>query len=425
MTKTTLILSHIATLAVGAFGTYMIAPSIKDSGKTTKNGGETTTFSGEPGSSGGSSSTLPDTDSMSSISLEQSGYQLGYEDPLAALDKAKQIPGRDNRMIFTESVYTAWGEKDGVKAAEWVLANLKGVEKSDALYNVADGWAESDPAGAAKWFDDNTSGVNREDAIYEILESWGRKSPEEALAWADGLDDYTRSGVMDALAEGWAATDPAGAAKAVDKLLDYDFGDEFAMNVAGQWASTAPEDAAAWAATLNNSDARAISFMEIGTEWAMVEPKKATDWIASLTSEEDKLYASLGVALGWSEHDPGGSLQWAVTNVDNPNTRQRIIEDVMLDWSSNDPNSAAEWLNAQAPGPENDEVLSTFSSAIIDIDPESAVTWASTISDEAKRSENVGNLLEEWIAMDGNRARKWVDNSPLSPELKKKFGTKQ
>jgi hypothetical protein len=111
--------------------------------------------------------------------------------------------------------------------------------------------------------------------------------------------------------------------------------------------------------------------------------------------------------------------------VDNPNTRQRVIEDVMLDWSSNDPSSAAEWLNAQPGGPQNDEILSTFSSAIIDIDPQSAVTWASTISDEAKRSENVSMLLEEWIAMDGKRARKWVDKSNLDADTKQRFGTGQ
>ena len=71
----------------------------------------------------------------------------------------------------------------------------------------------------------------------------------------------------------------------------------------------------------------------------------------------------------------------------------------MLDWSSNDPNSAAEWLNAQPSGPQNDEILSTFSSAIIDIDPQAAVTWASEIYDEVQRDENLSMLLEEWVAL--------------------------
>jgi hypothetical protein len=385
--KPALILSHLGTLVAGAAVAYLVIPALNSpkGGEGGDVGGEVTTFSGEPGSKGGEAPAGGIPTNLSSVNLEKSGYQLGSQDPLAAIAAAKNIPGRDNRYLFTESVFTAWGEKNGLEAAQWALANLKGVEKSDALYNIADGWAEADPAAAALWFNENTSGINREDAIYEILESWGRKGPEAALAWAENLDEYTRSSVMDSLAEGWAANDPQGAAKASEKLLEYDFGDEFVMNIAGQWASTDPGSAATWAGTI-------------------------------------KLYASLGVALGWSEHDPGAALGWAVGTVQNPGTRQRIIEDVMLDWSSTDPTAAAEWLNAQPKGPKNDEVLATFSSAIVDLDPESAVTWASTITDEAKRTENISSLLEEWIAMDGDSARKWVAGSKLSDDLKKKFG---
>lgn len=424
--KPALILSHLGTLVAGAAAAYLAIPALNSpkGGDGGEAGGEVTTFSGDPGSKGGSAPAAGTPTNLSSVSLEQSGYQLGSQDPLAAIAAAKKIPGRDNRYLYTESVFTAWGEKNGLEAAQWVLSNLKGVEKSDALYNIADGWAETDPAAAAIWFSENTSGINREDAIYEILESWGRKAPEAALTWAEGLDDYTRSSVMDSLAEGWAANDPQGAAKASEKLLEFDFGDEFVMNIAGQWASTDPGAASAWAGTITHTDARAIAHLEIGTEWAMDDPDKATSWINTLKTDEDKLYASLGVALGWSEHDPGAALGWAVGTVENPDTRQRIIEDVMLDWSSTDPTAAAEWLNAQPKGPKNDEVLSTFSSAIIDVDPESAVTWASTITDEAKRTENVSSLLEEWVAMDGDAARQWVAGSKLSDDLKKKFGPK-
>ncbi len=420
--KPALIASHLATLAVGAAAVYVVVPSIRSPQGAGGGSGAVTTFSGEPGQKGSSSSATGLPTNLTSVNLGQAGYQMGTQDPLAAIAAAKNIPGRDNRYLFSESVYTAWGEKNGLEAAQWAVANLKGTEKSDALYNIADGWGEADPAAAALWFSENTSGVIREDAIYEILESWGRKSPDNALAWAESLDEYTRSMVMDSLADGWASHDPEGAAKAATKLLEYDFGDEFVMRVAGQWATESPTGAAAWAGTLENTDARAIAHLEIGTSWAQDDPAKATSWIESLSSDDDKLYASLGVAMGWAEHDPGNALKWAVTSVQTPETRQRIIEDVMLDWSSSDPAAAADWLNAQPKGPQNDEVLATFSSAIIDVDPESAVTWASTISDAAKRDESVAMLLEEWIAMDGDNARQWVAASNLSADLKSRFG---
>lgn len=420
--KPVLILTHLGTLAVGAVAATLLVPSLrspKNSGSS-ENGVSATTFiAGVP--DGGSSGDLS-VGSLSSVSLEQSGYRMGREDPLAALAAAKSIPGRENRQVYTEAVYTAWGEKNGQEAVEWVMANLKGVERADALYYIADGWGESDPAAAAAWFNENTSGTNREDAIYEILESWGRKAPQDALAWAESLDEYTRSSVMDSLASGWASHDPQGAAKAAEQLMDHDFGDEFVMSIAGQWANSNPAEAANWAATLKNEDARAIAFMEIGTEWGMSDPSKAAAWLATLQTAEDKSYAALGIAQGWAEHDPGSSLKWAVASVDDPETRLRIIEDVMLDWSYTDPSAAAEWLNAQPKGPQNDEVLATFSGAIIDLDPESALTWASTISDEAKRNENLQSLIEQWIAMDEDEAREWISKSQLSPDIKAKFG---
>jgi hypothetical protein len=66
-------------------------------------------------------------------------------------------------------------------------------------------------------------------------------------------------------------------------------------------------------------------------------------------------------------------------------------------------------------------VLSTFSNAIVDVDPESAVTWAMTITEEVKRNENLNGLLEQWVAMDGEAARKWVAGSKLGDDVKKKF----
>ncbi len=429
MKKNKLLLSNIVSLILGAVVTFIVVKNTggKSSGTdNSANGGtQTLTIDGANMSKGGSSTGNLSAETINPFHLEQAGYQDGLNDPKGALDKANSIPGRDNRLAYLQSVFTAWGEKDGAAAADWVEANLKGMDKSDALFNIADGWAEKDPEAAALWFDANTNGTTREDAVWEILEAWGRKSPVKALAWADNLDAFTRSGVMDALAEGWAAKDPAAAAAAGKDLLQYDFGDEFLMNVAGQWASSDPKSAAAWANTLDSPDLRAVTHMEVGTEWGMSDPRAATSWIQSLPNEEDRSYAALGTALGWSEHDPGAALEWSVSAIDDEDTRQRVVEDVMLNWSTNDPNSAAKWLNDQPKGERHDEVLSTFSTAIIDIDPESAVTWAATISDPAQKTEHLTMLLDEWVAMDGKFARDWIRNSNLDEGLKTQFGGKK
>lgn len=99
-------------------------------------------------------------------------------------------------------------------------------------------------------------------------------------------------------------------------------------------------------------------------------------------------------------------------------------ESVYTDWGEKDGAAAADWVNSNLKGIEkSDEILSTFSSAIIDIDPQAAVTWASEIYDEGQRNENLSMLLEELVAMDGNSGRRWVNRSNLSDDLKQRFGT--
>jgi DNA primase len=112
--------------------------------------------------------------------------------------------------------------------------------------------------------------------------------------------------------------------------------------------------------------------------------------------------------------------------MDIPGRDNKLIytESVYTAWGEKDGATAADWVNSNLKGIEkSDEILSTFSSAIIDIDPQAAVTWESEIYDGGQRNENLSMLLEEWVAMDGSSGRQWVSRLKLSDDLKQCFGT--
>jgi hypothetical protein len=136
------------------------------------------------------------------------------------------------------------------------MANLKGFSKSEALYYIADGWAKSDPAQAARWFNANTSGELLEDAMGQILEAWGRQDPHEAFAWIDHLDEFIQASAMEGLA------------------------------------------AAAWVSELQNREAREAAEMKI--------------------------------AHAWSERDPGAAMDWAFDNLDDSNHARQVAKEIML-----------------------------------------------------------------------------------------------
>ena len=79
----------------------------------------------------------------------------------------------------------------------------------------------------------------------------------------------------------------------------------------------------------------------------------------------------------------------------------RIVnESVGQEWAMLAPNACGEWLREQPFGPDMDPAIDFFSQIIVRDDGESAVQWASRISDPARREQLLQIVLEEWSVRD-------------------------
>ena len=353
--------------------------------------------------------------------LDKVGERMALADPEAAVKRALEIPGHDNREAYLGSVLRTWGEKDGETAALWARDYFKGEQLTDALYYIGDGWAEADPEGAATWFNENTEGTVLDDAMWEALESWGRKDPAAAFAWTANLDDYVKSDAMQGLAEGWGAVDPEGAIKAGMEMGSVDYAEEFVTSVMTQWAGSDPEKAAGWALTVVNERLRAGVLGELGEIWAQTEPEKAAEWIRGIEDPGNRRFAENGLAIGWSEHDPGGAINWALDSGTDPAHLDEMVGDIIFNWANLDPRSAVNWLREQTAGPKTDRVLRAFTTEIADDDPRAAVVWASQINDPALRESHLRDMMQSWVELYGERAREGIQALDLPAELKAEF----
>lgn len=342
-------------------------------------------------------------------------------DPEAAVRRAREIPGHDNREAYLGEVLRAWGEKDGVAAATFARDYFQGEQLTDALYYIADGWAEADPAAAAGWYNENTTGSVLDDAMWEALESWGRKDPGKAFAWTENLDDYVKSTAMQGLAEGWGAVDPAAAAAAGLEMRETDYGAEFLVSVTTQWAGSDPEAAAVWADGIVDEQLRGAIVNELAEVWSHTDPAAAAGWAAGLADPGAKRAAQVGIAVGWSEHDPGGAIEWALGAIDDPDQLDEMVGDITFNWSNLDPRGATRWLDAQTPGEKTDRVLKAFSGMVIEEDPEAAVVWATRISDPAARDAHVRGLLDGLVGVYGESARRAIQGFQLPDEVKQAY----
>lgn len=354
---------------------------------------------------------------VSDRGLRKMGAQGALSDPIAAIERANELPRMD-RYAYLDAVFSAWGEKDGMGAASWISQNLQGSEKADALTSLASGWADSDPEQAAEWFNGNTGGETREEAISEALSSWSRKNPEGALAWTGSLDPNVKTWVMESLAEGWAAVDPAAAAEAGMQFAESDFGHEFLVAVATRWAASDPGAVARWASGIEDTRLQAAIYGDVATEWGVTDPEGALAWVEGIADEKLRGKAEAALAYGWAERDPAAAMDWAVEGVANPKQNQRLIKEVIIGWTEIDPGGAASYIDGLSPGEQTDSILKIFSNTVADLDPYSAISWAGTISNEAERIQLMQKLAQDWIDLDGTSARDALMKMSLPPKIR-------
>ena len=55
-------------------------------------------------------------------------------------------------------------------------------------------------------------------------------------------------------------------------------------------------------------------------------------------------------------------------------------------------------------------------------DPEGALAWAGTISEDQMRTRTVTDLVRNWMRRDADAAGKWVQTSQLPVDVKQKLG---
>jgi hypothetical protein len=113
--------------------------------------------------------------------------------------------------------------------------------------------------------------------------------------------------------------------------------------------------------------------------------------------------------------DPKKAAEFMLRNAEEKD-RGSTYDQIVQSWSSQDPNGAGAWLGAQPQGPELDSARATFARNVASRDPESAMEWAKTVTEEQKRINAVEQVFKTWRKKDAAAAESALNNSGLPPE---------
>lgn len=88
---------------------------------------------------------------------------------------------------------------------------------------------------------------------------------------------------------------------------------------------------------------------------------------------------------------------WLLRNLRGPD-RSQSIRTLVESWTRADFNAAATWLKAQPASADHDTAVAAFAPLVSAKEPPSAVDWAATIADPARKAAVLTSIYQDWQA---------------------------
>ncbi|MEM6884804.1 MAG: hypothetical protein AAF571_07205 [Verrucomicrobiota bacterium] len=410
--------------------------------------------------------------------------EWGRQDPQAAAAVINQIADTKTREEAVENLLWTWGRQDPAAAWKWALENPGGASSSqDTRSRTLHAWANVDAVAALNAALSLEDASIRQASIPYIVNEWAEDDQDAALDWLGQQEDAKlmsdvlqrlsyRDGISHArlfqvmnenmpagqsyqhtvrnLMYRWADSDPAGAASAIAGLPPSEVRANGIHEVAYRWASSDPAAAMEWVQQLprgntyesaRNSALRQIAqsdpdlaksyywklsqseqsdaASQIASGMARRDPQQALQFAGSISDENARNNAQESIGRQWGRNDPEQAARWAKTL--QGEVRQTVISGLVDSWASQNTEAAAEWLSQFPPEPGLDRATRNLARHLSAENPEAALSWAQSITDENMRRSTLHQTIYQWKRYDADAANQWVMQSDLTDQQKEQF----
>ncbi len=224
--------------------------------------------------------------------------------------------------------------------------------RSEGLFSLVSELSRRDPRRALEEVLPQLQGIDRHNAITEIALNWSMEDPVGAFDFAASEEgEPMRGAIAELAAYELAASDPSETFRRIDALRDSLSPEEFEGARTGLLAGWAKLDAsAAIDYVLNHSDAepeqREIFLEAVLASHASVDPGAALALTETAFADpETKTAARELVFEIWSQQDPGSAAQ-AVSQLPVGEETDALVVELVREWRNYDEGAANNWLES-------------------------------------------------------------------------------
>jgi hypothetical protein len=156
----------------------------------------------------------------------------------------------------------------------------------------------------------------------------------------------------------------------------------------------------------------------IEASWRAGDFARAAGLAAALSDPEDRRKVLVPLLEEWGRTDPKAAVQFAQgspTGIE----RQELLEATIRAWSERDLVAASDWLNEFEPQPDYDLAVAAIANSepLCLYQPETALSWAESITTSATRWEVTSFVVTLWAQRNPPAARLYIETSAvLTPE---------
>lgn len=331
----------------------------------------------------------------------------------AALKGGAQSFSAMNRAMSLLTQIPATSEAEAAEPLA-LIAAVPDIQARSLLYKYfINHWADSDPFNAVTFALTKLPAEQQLSTAEGVLSAWAARDPDAVIMW----EAKGRYNVLPRLSDSLVATVFKALAstdlpKAFNRLYKTPNPNDRAQALRGimDTATTpqARERIIEVAADLKDDEIRVQTRRAVVETWALQNPSEAAAWIDKVEPawERSSLMDSLG--LVWLQRKPEAAAKWWLEREPGPDTLVKIINV----WAQKDVHGAAKWLDSQPVGPQSDTARMTFARQVGERNPETALQWASTVSDETMRRSATEHIITSWRARDSAAAARYEAKAP-------------
>ncbi len=332
---------------------------------------------------------LPEGESVRSLlgkDVPFQGGQLKSADQMSALMEIHRLmPGADHTWLWHD--FSHWSSQHKDEAVQWALALPDDAPKRAELIKTALERVGTDREKALALLPTLTNPKDRAALLNGTAENWGRSDPEEAWKWAGALgDEKERASALQSISRNWASTDPEKAVAFLEKQQPDQIA-EWGPAAASAWGASAPDEALAWLGRL---------------------PEGSRERIAQ------------NLLRGMTPEDPGRVLE-NLNLISNEQNRRDILKQAAGELAKQEITLASGRVSGMPPGPDRDAAIQGMFEPAFEVEPDSALIWANSISNENARLDQVSNGFHKWLRNDPVAAEAWLKRTPVEAKLQSRL----